>query len=195
VKRIDTLIVGGGQAGLATSYCLTEAGRDHLVLEQGSTPAPVWRNERWDSFTLVTPNWALSLPGAEYDGSDPDGFTPLAGVIDYFDRYAAENGLPIQFDTRVESVTPLNGDGFDVVAGGQQYRARNVVIATGYTRDYSIVQAPVTDDIGFPIQQRGRTPVSGLYFAGMPWMPGVSTGQITGVAKSARHAASAIAEP
>ena len=72
MEHLDTVIVGGGQAGLATSYYLTQQGREHIVLEQAAHAAPVWRNERWDSFTLVTPNWSLRMPGAEYDGSEPD---------------------------------------------------------------------------------------------------------------------------
>src|SRR5829696_5971267 len=61
MERIDTVIVGGGQAGLATSYYLTQQGREHVVLEQAARAANVWRNERWDSFTLVTPNWTLKM--------------------------------------------------------------------------------------------------------------------------------------
>ena len=56
MEHVTTVIVGGGQAGLATSYHLTQQGREHIVLEQAATPAHVWRDERWDSFTLVTPN-------------------------------------------------------------------------------------------------------------------------------------------
>ena len=63
-EHIDTLIVGGGQAGLATSYWLTQQEHPHLVFEQATTPGHVWRDERWDSFTFVTPNWMIRLPGA-----------------------------------------------------------------------------------------------------------------------------------
>ena len=73
IKSIDTLIVGGGQAGLATSYHLTQRGREHIILERASQPGNAWRNDRWDSFTLVTPNWSFRLPGAEYDDGDPTG--------------------------------------------------------------------------------------------------------------------------
>ena len=61
--HFDTLIVGGGQGGLSTSYYLTQQKRSHLVLERGDVPAPAWRDDRWDSFTLVTPNWDFRLPG------------------------------------------------------------------------------------------------------------------------------------
>jgi putative flavoprotein involved in K+ transport len=65
----DTVIVGGGQAGLAVSYHLRKEGREHMVLEQADRPAEAWRNHRWGSFTLNTPNWQSRLPGAEDPGA------------------------------------------------------------------------------------------------------------------------------
>ena len=62
MECIDTLIIGGGQAGLATSFYLKKQGREHLVLERADRPGAAWQ-QRWDSFTLVTPNWAFRLPG------------------------------------------------------------------------------------------------------------------------------------
>ena len=56
-KTIETLIIGAGQAGLSLSYHLTQRGKPHLLLEQANRLAEPWRNQRWDSFTLVTPNW------------------------------------------------------------------------------------------------------------------------------------------
>ena len=66
----DTLVIGAGQAGLAASHCLTEAGIDHVVLERGRV-AERWRSERWDSLRLLTPNWATRLPGWAYRGQTP----------------------------------------------------------------------------------------------------------------------------
>ena len=63
-QRIDTVIVGGGQAGLSTSYWLKQQGRQHIVLEKAEEPGSAWRL-RWDSFTLVTPNWSVRLPGSD----------------------------------------------------------------------------------------------------------------------------------
>jgi putative flavoprotein involved in K+ transport len=80
-KRVNAIIVGGGQAGLPASYYLTQAHHDHVVLEQAAQAGNVWRNDRWDSFTLLTPNWAMRLPGAEYRGNDPDGFMPRAEIV------------------------------------------------------------------------------------------------------------------
>jgi putative flavoprotein involved in K+ transport len=77
-EPIDTLIVCGGQAGLATSYCLTQQGQPHLVLEQATTPGHVWRDERWDSFTFVTQNWMVRLPGGRGRGFDA---RPISGRV------------------------------------------------------------------------------------------------------------------
>ena len=70
--RVDVVIVGAGQAGLAVSRELTQAAVAHVLLEKGKV-GQTWRG-RWDSFCLVTPNWFLQLPGHPYDGGDPDGF-------------------------------------------------------------------------------------------------------------------------
>ena len=80
-EQIDTIVVGGGQGGLSASYHLIQQGREHVILDQADQAAVAWRN-RWDSFTLITPNWMIRLPGAEYQGDDPDGFTARDEVID-----------------------------------------------------------------------------------------------------------------
>ena len=72
-RDVTTVVVGGGHSGLAMSRCLTERSIDHVVLERGSV-ANSWKTERWDSLTLLTPNWQTRLPGFAYDGDDPDGF-------------------------------------------------------------------------------------------------------------------------
>jgi putative flavoprotein involved in K+ transport len=108
------------------------------VLEQGTHAAPVWRNERWDSFTLVTPNWTLCLPGAEYDGPDRDGFMPRDEVVAYFARYADQFGLPIQYNTRVRVIEPLGGGGYRVETPERTYQASNVVVATGFEQSPKI---------------------------------------------------------
>ena len=65
---VETIIVGGGQAGLALSYFLKQRNHEHVVLEAASQPAFAWREQRWDSFTLLTPNWSLRLPVCDADG-------------------------------------------------------------------------------------------------------------------------------
>src|SRR5215204_2595976 len=132
MERIDTVIVGGGQAGLATSYYLTQQGREHVVLEQAARAANVWRNERWDSFTLVTPNWTMKMPGAEYDGANRDGFMPRDEVVAYFERYVERFALPIRYNARVLSIEPMDGAAYRVVTPECTYAATNVVIATGF---------------------------------------------------------------
>jgi putative flavoprotein involved in K+ transport len=132
VQRIQTVIVGGGQAGLATSYYLEQENREHVVLEQAAEPANAWRNQRWDSFTLVTPNWTLRMPGAEYDGPDRNEFMPRDKVVDYFERYVDRFQLPIQFNSRVIAAEPTDGRGYLVRTEDRTYEAENVVIATGF---------------------------------------------------------------
>ena len=102
--RMNTVVVGGGQAGLAVSYHLSRQARDHVVLEQAGKPANAWRNHRWDSFTLNTPNWQSLLPGADHAGADPDGFMSKEEIVDYFSNYAKRFGLPIHYRMRVNSV-------------------------------------------------------------------------------------------
>lgn len=129
-RRINTVIVGGGQAGLAISYYLKQEGREHVVLERAAAVASAWRNERWDSFTLVTPNFQVRMPGAEYDGNDPNGFMSKAEVVKYFDDYAERFDLPVRCGVQVFSVEMLY-DGYVVRTSEGNYEAENVVIATG----------------------------------------------------------------
>jgi putative flavoprotein involved in K+ transport len=126
---VDTIVIGGGQGGLSTSYYLKQQGREHVVLEQTPQAAPVWRN-RWDSFTLNTPNWMTRLPGAEYQGNDPDGFMPRAEIVAYFEAYIERFELPVRYGIRVTSVEPIEA-GYRVSTDEGEFEAANVVIATG----------------------------------------------------------------
>jgi putative flavoprotein involved in K+ transport len=103
-ERINTVIVGGGQAGLALSYYLRQQGREHVVLERAPAVANAWRNQRFDSFTLVTPNFQVQMPGAEYAGNDPFGFMSRAEVIKYFDDYVEKFALPVRCGVEVATV-------------------------------------------------------------------------------------------
>jgi putative flavoprotein involved in K+ transport len=141
MEHIDTIIVGAGQAGLATSYYLQQQGREHLVLEQSARPAHVWHDQRWDSFTLVTPNWSLKMPGAAYDGPDPDGFLSRDEIVAYFDRYVDQFQMPVRYNTRVTAVEARNGNGYRVTTPEQTFAADNVVIATGYEQHPRIPSA------------------------------------------------------
>jgi putative flavoprotein involved in K+ transport len=128
-EELDTIIIGGGQAGISTSYHLKQHGRDHVILEQSERAAKAWR-ERWDSFTLITPNWTIRLPGAEYQGDDPDGFMHRDDVISYFEDYIERFDLPIRYGVRVDSVGPIE-NGYRVTSNAGEFKAANVVIATG----------------------------------------------------------------
>lgn len=130
IPRIDTVIVGGGPAGLAMSYYLKQLRRRHIVLERAAAIANAWRNQRWDSFTLVTPNFQVRMPGAEYHGNDPYGFMPLAQVVKYFDDYVERFSLPVRCAVEVFSVEK-NGPTYLLRTNEGNYEAENVVIATG----------------------------------------------------------------
>ena len=129
-RQIDTVIVGGGQAGLAMSYYLRQQGREHVVLDRAPNVANAWRNERWDSFMLVTPNFQVRMPGAEYQGNAPYGFMSLAEVVKYFDDYVKRFGLPVLCGVEVYSVEKSR-KGYLVRTKEGNYDAENVVIATG----------------------------------------------------------------
>jgi len=129
MRRIEAVVVGGGQAGLAMSRCLSDRGIDHVVFERGRV-AERWHSERWDSLRLLTPNWQSRLPGFAYDGDDPDGFMKAAEVARFLERYAAVIRAPIERPTTVTRVAP-SGDGFSVRTDRGDWCARTVVIATG----------------------------------------------------------------
>jgi putative flavoprotein involved in K+ transport len=80
MKRTETVIIGGGQAGLAMSRCLSDRAVDHVVVERGRV-GERWRSERWDSLRLLTPNWQSRLPGFRYEGPDPNGYMTMPEVI------------------------------------------------------------------------------------------------------------------
>jgi putative flavoprotein involved in K+ transport len=131
MKRTNTVVIGGGQAGLAMSRCLTERGIDHVVVERGRI-AERWRSERWDSLRLLTPNWLSRLPGFRYDGPDPDGFMTMPEVTAYLERYACSFPAPVETNTAVRAVE-RSGSGFEVATTRGSWHARNVVVATGYS--------------------------------------------------------------
>ena len=126
---LDTIVIGAGHAGLAISYCLTERSIDHLVIERGEV-ANSWRNERWDSLTLLTANWQIHLPGFHYSGDDPDGFMTMREVIEFIDDYAHYCEAPVQTGTTVTSLKH-NSDGYHIKTDRGQWRCRSVVIASG----------------------------------------------------------------
>ena len=111
------------------SRCLSDRGIDHVVLERGEV-AHSWRTERWDSLTLLTPNWQSRLPGFGYEGDDPDGFRTMPEAIDFIDRYARVISAPVETNTTVTSVR-RDDDGYLVATDRGDWRSPTIVLATG----------------------------------------------------------------
>ena len=133
-REVGVLVVGGGQAGLSASWHLRERGVDHLVLERNRI-AHEWREHRWDSFTLVTPNWQCQLPGHPYDGDDPDGFMERDQVIDYVERFAEKVKPPLLEGVSVVRIGPGGEGGFEVETSIGDLHADQVILAVaGYHR-------------------------------------------------------------
>ena len=107
-ERVDTVVVGAGQAGLATSFFLGELDHEHVLLERGRV-GETWRSERWDGFFLNTPRWTQQLPGFEYEGDDPDGFAPLAETIEYLEGYARSFAAPVREGVTVTALRARDG--------------------------------------------------------------------------------------
>jgi putative flavoprotein involved in K+ transport len=128
-EQVHTLVIGAGQAGLATSYWLQRAGIEHLLVDRRHTLGGSWP-DRWDSFTLVAPNYTLRLPGMFYAGPDPEGFMPRDQVVGYVREYAAFVGPPLRLGTSIDRLS-RSSDGFEARSGGTTFEARNVFLATG----------------------------------------------------------------
>lgn len=127
--RTTAVVIGAGQAGLATSWWLARHGIDHVVLERGEV-ANSWRTERWDSLTLLTPNWQSRLPGFGYAGGEPDGFRSMPETVGFIEQYAKSISAPVRTGTKVTSVRS-SGEGFDVGTDRGTWQARTVVLASG----------------------------------------------------------------
>lgn len=134
METVDAAVVGGGQAGLATSRELTERGVEHVVLERGRI-GQTWR-DRWDTFCLVTPNWTVQLPGRPYDGDAPDGFMPRDDIVAYLERYATHTGSPVREGVEVDGIV-RDDAAFTLTTSAGELRARSVVLASGaYQRPF-----------------------------------------------------------
>ena len=124
---IDTVVVGAGQAGLALSHHLSRAGHEHVLLERGRV-GQRW-HERWDSLTLLSPNWMNRLPGVPAPG-DPDGFVSRADVIAHLEAYARSFDAPVVEGVEVTRIA-RRGAAFRVETTDGVWLARSVVLATG----------------------------------------------------------------
>ncbi len=128
-EHIDTLIIGGGQAGLAMSAQLRERGVPHLVLERHRI-AERWRTERWDSLVANGPAWHDRFPILTFDEIDPDAFAPKEQIAAYFEAVAEKIAAPIRCGVEVTSLEPSSA-GFVAETSAGRVEARNVVVATG----------------------------------------------------------------
>jgi putative flavoprotein involved in K+ transport len=130
-EKLDVVIIGGGQAGLAASYWLSQYGREHVILER-ATVAERWRQERWDSLHFQFPNSFLQLPGHEYRGPEPEVFAHYTEILRYIEDYRTKIGAPVQTGVDVRSLafdTPANT--FRLTTTRGSISARQVVLATG----------------------------------------------------------------
>ncbi|MBW8705785.1 putative oxidoreductase CzcO [Streptomyces sp. MBT84] len=123
-------VVGGGQAGLSMSYCLRERGVEHVVVEANRV-GHEWRERRWDSFCLVTPNWQCRLPGYPYQGDDPDGFMVRDEIVRYLEDYATLFRPPLVEDVTVTRLRRSPSGVFDLSTTAGDFTAEQVVVATG----------------------------------------------------------------
>ncbi len=127
-EQVETVIVGGGQAGLATGYHLAQGNRSFVILDANERTGDSWR-KRWDSLQLFTPAYLSGLPGLEFPG--PRGRCPTKDeMADYLEAYATRFDLPVRRGLQVEAVTKA-ADRFVVIANDHRFEADNVVLATG----------------------------------------------------------------
>ena len=130
-EKVETLIVGGGQAGLALSAHLGRRGADHLILERNRI-AERWRSQRWDSLVANGPAWHDRFPALQFSAIDPDSFATRDQIVSYFETFAGQINAPIRCGVAVTSVTPQpDGPGFLAETPKGTIEATNVVAATG----------------------------------------------------------------
>lgn len=132
IERFDVVIVGGGQAGLATGYQLACRGIRFVIVDAHPRVGDTWGN-RWDSLKLFTPARYVGLPGMPFP-APPHSFPSAAEVASYLEPYAREMKLPVRSEIRVDRVTPLGGEaktGFLIYTSSGLLKADQMVIATG----------------------------------------------------------------
>lgn len=129
IEKVHTLVIGGGQAGVATSAHLQKRGVPHLVLERDRI-AERWRSWRWDSLVANGPAWHDRFPDAEFEDLDPEEFAPKEAVADYFQRFAGDRNLPVRTGVEVTKLERL-GNAFRAATSKGIIEAQNVVVATG----------------------------------------------------------------
>jgi putative flavoprotein involved in K+ transport len=131
IVEVETLIIGGGQAGLAMSEHLSKRGAPHLIVERHRI-AERWRSERWDSLVANGPAWHDRFPGMSFTGIDPDSFATKHQIVSYFEAYAKQIEAPIHCGVEVKSLRKkADGSGFRADTSDATIDAARVVVATG----------------------------------------------------------------
>lgn len=128
-EAIDTLVIGGGQAGLVMSYRLKQRGLSHLVLERARI-AERWRSERWDGLKFQFPNWSVRLPDFAFPQTEPDAFATSGEIAGFIDAFAEFVAPPIRCGVAVMRLS-RGASGFIAETAEGSIEARNVVVATG----------------------------------------------------------------
>ncbi|MEJ8547710.1 flavin-containing monooxygenase [Brevibacillus borstelensis] len=128
MKTYEVIVVGAGQAGLAIGYYLKQRGISCLLLDKHKQIGEAWR-KRYDSLVLFTPREQCDLPGLPFPG-ERNGLPTKDDVADYLELYARRHSLPIQLDTEVQALLPLE-TGYRLITSQGDYASRQVVIATG----------------------------------------------------------------
>ena len=129
-ETVETLVIGGGQAGLVMSHRLKQRGLPHLVLERQRI-AERWRSERWDGLKFQFPNWSVRLPDFPFPHSDPDAFSGTDEIIKFIEAYAKFVAPPIRCGVEVTRLAQRDGAGFIAETADGAIAADNVVVATG----------------------------------------------------------------
>jgi len=130
-EHVETLIIGGGQAGLVMSHRLKQRGLAHLVVERHRI-AERWRSERWDGLRFQFPNWSVSLPEFSFPHTDPDGFAATGEIVQFIEAYAAFVAPPIRCGVAVTRLRCRDGaPGFVAETSDGAIEAENIVVATG----------------------------------------------------------------
>ncbi|GAA4831510.1 MSMEG_0569 family flavin-dependent oxidoreductase [Actinomycetospora corticicola] len=164
------IVIGGGQAGLSMSRCLSKVGVDHLVLERDEV-AHSWKTYRWDTFCLVTPNWQCNLPDFPYGeggfgGTDPHGFMVRSQIVEYLEAYRAFVDPPLLEGVGVNRLFRDDHGTYHLATTAGECTADQVVVATGG------YHTPITPPLSQPLPDSVTQVQSQDYRSGAQLPPG-----------------------